>query len=46
MSGRKQLNEIMSKFFTGMQDSVSLDLYLNSVELHFEGISDESRKLL
>jgi hypothetical protein len=46
MAGCKQVSEILNKFFQGYTSSLSIELLTNAVELHYEGLSMESKKML
>ena len=46
MSGRKQIGQVLNKYFSGYQSSLSIDLLVNALELHYEGFSDDSNEIL
>jgi hypothetical protein len=45
MANRNQLSEILNRFFVGYQSSISIELLANAMDLHYEGLSDESKKM-
>lgn len=43
MTIRPQVAEILNKYFSGYQTSLSIELLANALDLHYEGLSVQSK---
>lgn len=46
MAGRKQVGQVLNKYFSGFHSSLSVELLVNALELHYEGFSQDSNAIL
>ena len=46
MSGRKQIGQVLNKYFSGFHSSLSVEILVNALELHYEGFSQDSNAIL
>ena len=46
MAGRKQIGQVLNKYFSGYHSSLSIDILVNALELHYEGFSQDSNEIL
>ena len=46
LASRRQIGDILNKYFKGYQSSMSIELLIQAMELHYEGFSGDSSEMM
>ena len=46
LTQRKQLGHVLNKYFSGYQSGISIDLLIEAIEYHYEGLDSNSKSVL